>query len=66
MMPEPLTTHELKALLESDRMLTFWREIERIETRFKSPLRQAADPKWFLVDDIFSELKAIPRRLGEK
>jgi hypothetical protein len=58
-----MTEHEIGKMLESERFKPLWREIERLETRWKGPLRKAKDPAWFMVDDIFEELRAIPRRL---
>jgi hypothetical protein len=57
---------ELRSLLESERMERFWAEVERVRVRHAGPLRKAKDPAWFIVDDIFDDLRAIPRRLGEK
>lgn len=61
-----MTTHEWKRLLESDGSAPLWAAIEAVEARYKNPLRRAKDPAWFIVDDIFNDLKAIPRRLGEE
>jgi hypothetical protein len=61
-----MTKHELVTFLSGDRSGILWSEIERIEKRYKGPLRKERDPAWFLVDDIFEDLRAIPRRLSEE
>jgi len=61
-----MTDQEAGRLLESERLAPFWREIDRLEARWKNPLRKKEDPRWFMVDDILTELRAIPRRLMVK
>ncbi len=61
-----MTRSELIDLLTSERAASLWAEIARVETRFKGPLRSKRDPQWFLVDEIFEDLRAIPRRLSEE
>jgi hypothetical protein len=61
-----MTNHELARLLESDRMARFWEAVAVIEQRHKGPLRRTKDPAWFVVDDVFEDLRAIPRRLLEE
>jgi len=61
-----MTRHELIEFLVSERATPLWEQIELVERRFKGPLRHKKDPAWFIVDDIFEDLRAIPRRLSEE
>jgi hypothetical protein len=61
-----LTSRDVGKWLTGENSTWLWKEIDRLEGRFKNPLRKAKDPAWFLVDDIFNDLRAIPRRLMEE